>query len=83
MRMNRKIVPAALLVAAFSLAGTAQGAPQNFCGIPGDAKADAKAAAQLPVQACAVPATSNLTLVALALFLAAAGAVLLDRRKNP
>ena len=79
MRMNRKIVPAALLVAAFSLAGTAQGAPQNFCGIPGDAKA----AAQLPVQACAVPATSNLTLVALALFLAAAGAVLLDRRKNP
>ena len=82
MRMSRKIVPAALLVAALSLVGTAQGAPY-ICGPLTDAKVDAKADAQLIAQACAVPATSNLTLVALALFLAAAGAVLLDRRKSP
>lgn len=74
MRMSRKIVPAALLVAACSLAGTAQG-QAVVCGYQEDAKG--------AVPACAVPATSNLTLVALAWLLAAAGAVLLDRRKNP
>ncbi len=74
MRKSRKIVPAALLVAAFSLAGNAQG-QSVVCGSQEEVKG--------VVPACAVPATSKLALVALAGLLAAAGAVLLDRRKNP